>query len=145
MATASLSTSWTPTTPALKTKERRSEHRYPLCLPLTVRRVSDCPIADRPLPLRLDGAPSGRTHDVSAEGIYFTVDQKFTVGQELAFTLTLPANLTSGTEVFICGRGKVVRTEKKMEAGVERTGVAAIIERHEIVREDPRYAEAFVA
>jgi hypothetical protein len=53
--------------------------------------------------------------------------------------------LTSGGEVSVCATGKVVRTEKKIKNGIEHTSVAATIERHEIVKDDPLYREFFGA
>ena len=49
-------------------------------------------------------------------------------------TLTLPAEVTRGSEVFIRAMGKVVRVDKRPENGSTRVGVAAVIERYEIVR-----------
>jgi hypothetical protein len=50
--------------------------------------------------------------------------------------MTLPAEVTGGTEVFIRAIGKVLRTEKHPDNGSQRVGVAAIIERYEIIRND---------
>jgi hypothetical protein len=49
-------------------------------------------------------------------------------------TLTLPAEITHGTEVFVRALGKVVRVERRMEEGTARMGVAAVIERYDIIR-----------
>jgi hypothetical protein len=144
MGTTSLH-DWNPRIPVTQNGERRLGRRYHLSLPLTVRRVTDHPIKRGAVPPRLPGFPSGLTRDVSTDGIYFTIDQTLAPGQELVFTLTLPANLTSGAEVFICGRGRVLRTEKRIEDGVPRLGVAAIIERHEIVRQEPPEPPGFIA
>ncbi len=126
---------WTSAVPHTGHQERRSTHRYDLSLPLAVRPLTPRQAA----PLR------GRTRDISTGGIYFTIDQEFTPGSELAFTLILPAELTNGTEVLVCSQGQVVRTEKKMENGVERVGVAAVIGRYEIIRPDPLSVDSFVA
>ena len=50
--------------------------------------------------------------------------------------MTLPAEVTGGTEVFIRAIGKVVRVEKGPEDGDRRMGVAALIQRYEIVRNE---------
>jgi hypothetical protein len=144
MATSSLH-NWNPRIPANQNGERRLGRRYHLSLPLTVRRATDYPVKRGAVPPRLPGFPSGLTRDVSTDGIYFTIDQVLEPGQELVFTLTLPASLTSGAEVFICGRGRVLRTEKRIEDGVARLGVAAMIERHEIVRQEPLEPPDFIA
>jgi hypothetical protein len=49
----------------------------------------------------------------------------------------LPAEVTRGTEVFIRAMGKVIRVDKAPENNSPRVGVAAVIERYEIVRTDP--------
>ncbi len=104
--------------------DRRTVRRYDLSLPIEVRAV--LPVQAGPL--------RGRTRDVSTAGVYFIIDQEFTPGSELEFALTLPAEITHGTDVFIHARGKVVRSEKKTEDRAERAGVAASIEKYYIVR-----------
>jgi len=49
--------------------------------------------------------------------------------------MTLPAEVTGGTEVFIRAVGKVVRVEKGSDKD-DQVGVAALIQRYEIVRND---------
>jgi len=66
--------------------------------------------------------------------LYFIVEQKLEAGSELDLTLTLPAEITHGTEVFVRAIGKVVRVERQSEDGVERMGVAAVIQRYDIIR-----------
>ncbi len=104
--------------------DRRTARRYDLSLPIEVRTV--LPVQAEPL--------RGRTRDISAGGVYFIIDREFTPGSELEFSLTLPAELTHGTDVFIHARAKVVRSEKKTEDGTERAGVAASIEKYYIIR-----------
>jgi len=77
---------------------------------------------------------NGNTRDISTRGVYFTVDQDLTAGAELDITLTLPAEITRGTEVFVRAQGKVVRVEKKQNDGHDHIGVAAVIERYDIIR-----------
>jgi hypothetical protein len=55
-------------------------------------------------------------------------------GSELDITLTLPAEITRGTEVLVRAQGKVVRVEKRQEDNTLRLGVAAVIERYDIIR-----------
>jgi hypothetical protein len=50
------------------------------------------------------------------------------------FTLTLPAEITRGTEVFVRAHGRVVRVDKQEEDTAETIGVAAVIERYDIIR-----------
>jgi hypothetical protein len=42
--------------------------------------------------------------------------------------------MTNGDEVLVKASGKIVRVESRMEDGNERQGVAAIIERYDIMR-----------
>ena len=108
-------------------KERRSARRFQLSLPVAVHTVP--PQHDEPL--------GGTTRDISARGLYFTVDRELNPGSELDLGLALPAELTHGTEFLVRARCKVVRAEKKREKGIERIGVAAIIQRYDIVRAEP--------
>jgi len=76
----------------------------------------------------------GKTRDVSTRGVYFVVDQNMESGSQLDITLTLPAEITHGSEVLIRALGKVVRVERRMEDGNARMGIAAVIERYDIFR-----------
>jgi c-di-GMP-binding flagellar brake protein YcgR len=104
--------------------ERRTARRYDLSLPVNVR----VPISREPKP------HSGRTRDISTRGVYFMLQNDLTPGTELDFTLTLPAEITHGTEVFVRAHGRVVRVDKRTDDGHESTGVAAVIERYDIIR-----------
>jgi hypothetical protein len=104
--------------------ERRTARRYDLSLPVIIR----VPV-EKELPSR-----NGKTRDISTRGVYFTIDQDFGAGAELDITLTLPSEVTRGSEVFIRAMGKVVRVDRKSENGSGRVGVAAVIERYEIIR-----------
>jgi c-di-GMP-binding flagellar brake protein YcgR len=110
-----------------KMTERRAARRYDLSLPVIIRVPVDKEISSR----------SGKTRDISTRGVYFTIDQEFGAGAELDITLTLPSEVTRGSEVFIRAMGKVVRVDKKPENGNSRVGVAAVIERYEIIRNEP--------
>jgi len=107
--------------------ERRTARRYDLSLPVIIRVPVDKETATR----------SGKTRDISTRGVYFTIDQDVDAGAELDITLTLPAEVTRGSEVFIRAMGKVVRIDKKPEKDSSRVGVAAVIERYEIIRTEP--------
>lgn len=106
--------------------ERRTARRYDLSLPVIIRVPVDKEASSR----------SGKTRDISTRGVYFTIDQDLGTGEELDLTLTLPAEVTRGSEVFIRAMGKVVRVDKHPENGSSRVGVAAVIERYEIIRTD---------
>jgi c-di-GMP-binding flagellar brake protein YcgR len=107
--------------------ERRTARRYDLSLPVMIRVPVDKEASSR----------NGKTRDISTRGLYFTVDEDLSAGSELDITLTLPSEVTRGSEVFIRAMGKVVRVDKKPENGNSRVGVAAVIERYEIIRTDP--------
>ena len=54
---------------------------------------------------------AGETRDISTRGLYFIIEQDLQAGSELDITLTLPAEVTHGSEVFVRAAGKVVRVE----------------------------------
>jgi hypothetical protein len=104
--------------------ERRTARRYDLSLPIIIR-IPTQQVVD---------SQQGKTRDVSTRGLYFVIDQNLESGSELDITLTLPAEVTHGTEVLVRALGKVVRVERRMEDGNTRMGVAAVIERYDIIR-----------
>ena len=104
--------------------ERRTARRYDLSLPIIIRIPAE----------RRDDSQEGKTRDISTRGLYFVIGQDLEAGSELDITLTLPGEITHGTEVFVRALGKVVRVERRMEDGTARMGVAAVIERYDIIR-----------
>ena len=104
--------------------ERRTARRYDLSLPVIIRTPAE----------RVKGSQEGKTRDISTKGLYFVVERDLEAGSELDLTLTLPGEITHGSDVFVRAQGKVVRVERRLEEGEERMGVAAIIERYDIVR-----------
>ncbi len=104
--------------------ERRTTRRYDLSLPVVIRVPAE----------RAPDSQQGKTRDVSTRGVYFVVDQNMESGSQLDITLTLPAEITHGSEVLIRALGKVVRVERRMEDGNARMGIAAVIERYDIFR-----------
>jgi hypothetical protein len=104
--------------------ERRVTRRYELSLPVVVRTPA----------ITLDESRNGKTRDISTRGVYFTIDEDLAPGTEIDFMLTLPAEITHGTEVFIRAHGKIVRVDKKKEGTQDRLGVAAVIEKYDIIR-----------
>ena len=104
--------------------ERRGARRYDLSLPVMVR-----------IPAQgFAGTQSGKTRDISTRGLYFVIDHDVRAGSNLDIMLTLPREMTNGDEVLVKASGKIVRVESRMEDGNERQGVAAIIERYDIMR-----------
>src|SRR5256885_17182894 len=104
--------------------ERRNARRYDLSLPVIVRIPTERPNENQ----------NGKTRDISRRGLYFVIDQDLEAGSELDITLTLPAEITHSTEVFVRALGKVVRAERRGEQGELRMGVAAVIDRNGIIR-----------
>ncbi|MGB9067004.1 MAG: PilZ domain-containing protein [Candidatus Acidiferrales bacterium] len=104
--------------------ERRLARRYDLSLPVNIR----MPINREPR------THSGQTRDISTRGVYFTMTDDLAPGSELDFTLTLPAEITRGSEVFVRAHGRVIRIDKHSDDNHESVGVAAVIERYDIVR-----------
>ena len=105
--------------------ERRLARRYDLALPVVVH-----------LAVNKETPHNGRTRDISTRGVYFTLQEELMPGAELDFTLTLPAEITQGTEVFVRAHGRVVRIDrdKEPESAAANVGVAAVIERYDIIR-----------
>ncbi|MGB9466646.1 MAG: PilZ domain-containing protein, partial [Candidatus Acidiferrum sp.] len=79
--------------------ERRTARRYDLSLPVIIRVPTE----------RQVDSQKGKTRDISTRGLYFVIEQDMEAGSELDITLTLPAEITHGTEVFVRALGKVVR------------------------------------
>lgn len=104
--------------------ERRTVQRFDLSLPVVVR----VPTA------RAAETQRGRTRDISTRGLYFVIDENLEAGSLLDLTLTLPAEFTRGTDVYVRAMGRVVRVDGRMEDGDSRLGVAAVIERYDIIR-----------
>jgi c-di-GMP-binding flagellar brake protein YcgR len=105
-------------------EERRAARRYDLTLPISVRFAAEKTLARQ----------EGRTRDISTRGLYFVIDQDLDAGSELDITLTLPAEITHGADVYVRAQGKVVRVERRLEEGEPRMGVAAVIDRYDIIR-----------
>jgi hypothetical protein len=104
--------------------ERRTARRYDLSLPVIIRIPAE----------RVVDTQKGKTRDISTRGLYFVLDQDMEAGSELDITLTLPSEITHGSEVFVRALGKVIRVERRIEDGNPRMGVAAVIERYDIIR-----------
>jgi hypothetical protein len=77
--------------------ERRTTRRYDLTLPISIRAATER-VIDRQI---------GRTRDISTRGLFFVIDQDMEAGSELDITLTLPAEITNGNDVFVRAQGKV--------------------------------------
>jgi len=105
--------------------ERRNARRYDLSLPVLIRAAAEQGMAE---------TQKGKTRDISTRGLYFVIDQDLRDGSNLDIMLTLPSEMTNGEDVLVKASGKVVRVEERLEDGSPRRGVAAIIERYDIMR-----------
>jgi len=106
------------------TNERRTTRRYDLSLPVLMR---------IPTEKELD-SKKGSTRDISTRGLYFVMDQGPEAGSRLDLVLTLPTAITNGKEVLVHAFGRVLRVEPRIEDGNARMGIAAVIEKYDIVR-----------
>ena len=104
--------------------ERRLARRYDLTLPVSIR------VSAEKLVVRQEG----KTRDISTKGLYFVIERDLEAGSALDLALTLPGEITHGSDVFVRAQGKVVRVEPRLEDGEQRMGIAAVIERYDIVR-----------
>lgn len=104
--------------------ERRMARRYDLSLPVNVR-----------VPVNRESiSHNGQTRDISTRGVYFTTQKELATGSEVDFTLTLPPEITRGSEVLVRAHGRVVRIDRHGEEDLPTVGVAAVIERYDIIR-----------
>lgn len=106
-------------------EDRRIAHRYRLPLPVVVKR------------LLLHEAPSelhAMTRDVSTSGVYFTSDQRLSVGIKLDLALTLPPEVAQGSEVVIDAQARVMRVDEQPTDLLNHFGIAAVIDRFNVSR-----------
>lgn len=108
--------------------DRRTAHRYDLSLPVMFRVNVGKQTCSR----------NGKTRDISARGVYLVIDKDVNAGAAVNLAVTLPGGITGGAEVIIRIVGKVARVEKWAEEGHKHVGVAAVIIRYEIVRNESR-------
>ena len=110
-------------------EERRTARRYRLPLTVEVRRVH----VGKELELL-----HARMEDVSTHGLYYSSDQRLAVGTRFNFSLTLPTEFTHDSNVVIDAQARVVRVVEKSEKNmVKRVGIAALIERYNIIQSKP--------
>jgi hypothetical protein len=73
---------------------------------------------------------NGETRDISTRGIYFVIDGELPVGTKFDFSMKLPQE----TDLVIDAHARVVRVEKEQRNTAKCFGVAAEIEKYNIVR-----------
>ncbi len=104
--------------------DRRTARRYDLAVPVKFEQQESAPRVE----------PLGCTREISRSGLYFTTDAAPEPGSMVSLTLTLPGTLTGGEEVLVEVVARIVRVEPAEATTDGRIGVAARIERYEIVR-----------
>ena len=103
--------------------EKRSARRYGLALPVAIHDGGGNTFAWE----------TGRTHDISARGVYFLTESDLHAGHEVSLTITIPAEITKAADVFLKIMGKVVRVKNSVEYDSRKIGVAVTIDRYELI------------
>jgi hypothetical protein len=108
--------------------DRRTARRYDLSLPVMFRVTVG----------KQTCSPNGTTRDISTRGVYLVIDKDVNAGAAVDLAVTLPGQVTGDAEVIIRIVGKVVRVDNLAEDGHQLVGVAAVIIRYQIVRNESR-------
>lgn len=104
--------------------EVRTGKRFEVHLPIKIH-TAESPEAE---------AHEGQTDNLSAAGVYLSLDSSLEVGSAVEFDITMPASVIgSDRDVRIHCYGRVVRNEAPKE-GTNTSGVACVIDRYEFVR-----------
>ena len=104
--------------------DRRMARRYGLAIPVRLEKPN--------APAAKDAEAC--TREISRSGLYFTAEAAPEPGSMVSLTLTLPPALTGGEGVLVEVVARILRIEPAAETADGRVGVAARIERYEIVR-----------
>jgi len=104
--------------------DRRTARRYDLAIPVKYERPETSATEET----------QGCTREISSSGLYFTADAAPDPGSMVTLTLTLPSHLTGGEEVLVEVLARILRIEPPEATADGRIGVAARIEKYEIVR-----------
>ena len=103
-------------------EEARTGKRFPLELPIKIHKGET------------GGDAEGVTGNLSAAGVYIRADASMEIGSPVEFEITLPPEMTGGTEnVTLQCKGRVVRADPTGSGG-EGRGVACVIDSYEFVR-----------
>ncbi len=102
--------------------ERRTEQRFPLCLPVLVK--------------SFDGGlkeESSQTRDVSARGAFFFLENRLPEGTVIEMTLTLPSEITLTESIKVRCKGRVVRVLDTVPG--TKVGTAVLIEQYDFAQD----------
>jgi len=100
--------------------EKRAARRFPLHIPVEISRNGN-------------GQEPAQVRDVSARGICLYLNSTVEEGSPLAFTLTLPPEITLTESIRVQCKGRVIRTESGTTDGT--MVVAAVIDEYEFLPE----------
>jgi PilZ domain-containing protein len=103
-------------------QEKRAARRFALHIPVTVAHGENSKPGE-----------AGQIRDVSARGICFYLGSAVDQGSPIAFTLTLPPEITLTDSIRVHCKGRVVRVEDFSSSG--KLAVAAVIEEYEFLPE----------
>lgn len=106
----------------VEAQEKRAARRFALRIPVAVARGENS-----------NHNESAQIRDVSARGICFYLNSPIESGSPIAFTLTLPPEITLTESIRVQCKGKVVRVEGGSDDG--KMAVAAVIEEYEFLPE----------
>jgi hypothetical protein len=104
-------------------QEKRGARRFALRVPVSISRNTDSDVSTESAQLR----------DVSARGICFYLESAIEQGSPIAFTLTLPPEITLTESIRVQCKGRVVRVEDGAPEG--KVTVAAVIDAYEFLPE----------
>jgi PilZ domain len=100
--------------------EKRAARRFALEVPVAIRRNGNTDVSE-----------NAQVRDVSARGICLFLDAPIQQGSPIAFTLTLPPEITLTENIRVQCKGKIVRTEPGAREG--KIAAAAVIEEYEFL------------
>jgi hypothetical protein len=106
-------------------EERRATSRYNLAVFVEISVVPN---------MAAVGTILVETQDVSTHGLYFNIAQKFTVGTQFDFSITLPTEITGAIRASISGNARAVRVGESGESHDGHSGVGALIESYQVSR-----------
>jgi hypothetical protein len=101
-------------------QEKRAARRFPLRVPIVVNRNGSTDVSE-----------NAQIRDVSARGICLYLDTPIQQGSPIAFTLTLPPEITLTENIRVQCKGKIIRTEPGAQEG--KIAAAAVIEEYEFL------------
>jgi len=91
------------------------------------------------LPIKISGPEGvevqvGETDNLSAAGVFLSLDSSLEVGSQVEFDITMPASVIGAEkDVRIHCHGRVIRSEGPKE-GSKNSGVACVIDKYEFIR-----------